>query len=491
MRHQVAFGFASLFPDELAIDLFAGGGGASKGIEWAIRRPVDMAINHDPIAVAMHLANHPRTRHFCKDIYEVAPRDACGSHKVGFLWASPDCTHHSQAKGGKPRNRGIRALAYVIVDWAREVRPRVIALENVKEFLKWGPLDDDGYPIKDREGEDFRAFVAALSDLGYQVEWRVLVAADYGAPTTRERIFMLARCDGEPIVWPTPTHGKGRREAWRPASAIIDWTLPARSIFGRRKPLAEATMHRIAVGLGRYVLHHAHPFIVPVTHQGGARVYDIRDPMRTVTAANRGDMALVQPVVANQEQVAAFITKHYSGVYGHGVTRPIGTVTCQDHHSLSTVRLAPVESKMAVKAPWVAKFYGTSTGSDATDPLPTVTASGWHLAEVSAFLVSYYGNGQPLDVTDPLDTVTTRDRFGLVMVRGVPHRIVDIQMRMLSPRELFDAQGFPHEYVIDIEHQGRWLTKTDQIDKAGNSVCPPVSHALVAANAGEQWAVAA
>jgi len=507
----------ALLPGEIVVDNFAGGGGASTGIEAAIGRPVDIAINHWPAAIAMHKANHPETKHFCENIWEVNPRDACAGRPVGLLWASPDCTQFSKAKGSQPRSKNIRCLAGVVINWAKAVRPRVILLENVEEFEDWGPLDDEGHPIKARMGDDFRAWLGELSALGYAIEFRTLVAADYGTPTTRKRLFLIARCDGQPIVWPSATHGNGRPLSWRPASEVIDWSLPCPSIFTRRKPLAEATMRRIATGIHRYVLGTANPFIVPLTHQGGVRVHDINDPMRTVTAAHRGELALAQPflvrhghystitgaglregcgagtfrgqqlssplatVCATNDKhiVCPVITKHYGGVVGHDVERTLGTVTARDHHALS--------------AAFLTKFYGTSTGSPAQLPLPTVTANGrggGHLAEVRAFLIKYYGadSGQQQQLFDPLHTVTTKARFGLVTILGEQYEIVDIGMRMLQPHELFAAQGFPHDYDIAPEHNGRPLTKTEQTALAGNSVCPQVAQALVSANVHQRMA---
>lgn len=534
-----------MFDGELVVDNFAGGGGASTGIEAAIGRPVDIAVNHSPEAIAMHRANHPRTKHYCEDIWEVDPREACGSRPVGLAWFSPDCTHFSRAKGGQPRSKEVRALAHVVIRWAKAVRPRTILLENVEEFQTWGPLDDKGFPIKAREGEDFRAWLGELDACGYDVSFRTLVAADYGAPTTRKRLFLVAQRRGSsPIVWPEPTHGRGRARPWRTAAEIIDWSLPCPSIFGRKKPLAEATQRRIAAGLRRFVLESAQPFIVPVTHQGGpGRVYSLQDPMKTVTAANRGEMALVTPYIApvthttsgdrvhsierplpvvttakggefvlvaptlvqtgygeregqrpralDIEQplgtvvsggkhalVAAWLTKHYGGVVGHEMERTLGTVTSRDHHSLTTAFLT--------------KFYGTSTaGAQLNLPLPTVTTGGGkgggHIGEVRAFLVKYYGSdGKPTSqqtLFEPMHTVTTKARFGLVTIAGQDYQIADIGMRMLSPRELFAAQGFPEDYQIEVEFNGKPLTKTAQIELAGNSVCPDAARALVESNA--------
>lgn len=495
-------------PGEIVVDLFAGGGGESEGIRGAIRRPVDIAVNHSRAAIAMHSANHPETRHYREDVWEVPPREACGSRPVALLWASPDCTHFSRAKGTAPKSRGTRALASVVIRWARDLpawqRPRVILLENVEEFQTWGPLGEDGQPIAARAGEDFRAWLGALADLGYRVEYRLLVAADYGAPTTRKRLFLVARCDGRPIVWPDPSHGSTTFNPWRPASDVIDWTLACPSIFERSRPLAEATLRRIAAGIRRFVIEAAEPFIIPVTHQGDARAHAIGEPVRTITAAHRGELALVAPSLiqtgygerpgqrpraldleqplgtvvacgAKHGLVAAFLSKHYGGVVGHGVQRPLGTVTTVDHHSLSTAFLT--------------KFYGTATGAPCSSPLPTVTSGGakggGHLAAVRAFLIKYYGAaaGQQQALSDPLHTVTTRARFGLVTVAGEQYRIADIGMRMLQPHELFAAQGFPSTYDITCESTaGRRLTKTEQITLAGNSVPPAVARALVRAN---------
>ena len=262
---------ASFDPNDLIVDSFAGGGGASTGIEAALGRSPDIAINHSPQAIAMHRANHPETRHLTEDVHDVDPREVCGSRSVGLAWFSPDCTHFSRAKGQKPVKKKIRALAWVVIRWAKRVQPRLIILENVEEFQTWGPLAKDGRPDPARAGETFRAWLAQLVDLGYTVEIRSLVAADYGTPTTRRRLFVIARRDGVQGIWPEPTHGDGRPESWRPASEIIDWSLPCPSIFDRRKPLAEATQRRIAEGIRRFVIEAAEPFIVPLTHQGGFR----------------------------------------------------------------------------------------------------------------------------------------------------------------------------------------------------------------------------
>lgn len=460
----------------LIVDNFAGGGGASTGIEAALGRPVDIAVDHSAAAVAVHEANHPATTHYHQDVWEVHPRLVCGRRPVELAWFSPDCTHFSRAKGGKPRSKRVRSLAWVVVRWASLVRPRVIILENVEEFETWGPLRDDGQPCPRRRGETFEEWKAQLELLGYRVEHRSLVAADYGAPTTRKRLFLVARCDGEDIVWPDPTHGEGRAQPWRTAAECIDWSIPVPSIFERRRPLADATLRRIAAGLQRYVVEAAEPFIVPVKSWGGGGngPRSLALPMRTITASKRGEHALVAPtliqtgygerkgqapraldlqaplgtVVASGQKhglVAAWLTKHYTGVVGQPLARALGTVTAKDHHALTTATIARHD----------------------------------HGDEVRAFLIKYYGSGLGQSLTRPLGTVTSRDRFGLVTVRGEQYRIVDIGMRMLQPRELFRAQGFPDDYEISPMLDGKLLTKTAQVALAGNSVCPPVATALV------------
>lgn len=280
----------------MIIDLFAGGGGASEGIRMALGRDPDVAINHDPEAVAMHTANHPGSVHYCGDVWDANPLQVTEGSPVELLWLSPDCTHFSKAKGAKPLSAKRRSLAGVAIEWARDVRPEVIALENVEEFTTWGPLGDDDRPIKERKGEDFRAWVEALRALGYSVDWRELRACDYGAPTSRKRLFVVARADGKPVRWPDATHGRGLRP-YRTAAECIDWSLPVPSIFERTKPLAEKTLARIARGVDRFVLKVPRPFVVPTAHAGDFRVHSIDDPLRTITASRRGDHALVVPTL--------------------------------------------------------------------------------------------------------------------------------------------------------------------------------------------------
>ena len=498
---------------ELVIDLFAGGGGASTGIEQAIGRAVDIAINHDPEAVSLHQANHPQTAHYVSDVFEVEPLAVTQGRPVALMWASPDCRHFSKAKGGKPVSKRVRGLAWVVVKWAKLVRPRVICLENVEEFQTWGPLLEDGRPCPERKGKTFARWVAQLRNLGYQVEWRELRACDYGAPTIRKRLFLVARCDGAPIVWPAATHAapdslavKSRKlKPWRTAAECIDWSIPAPSIFERARPLADATCRRIAKGIMRYVVDAAEPFIVPVTHQGGDRVEPVHEPFRTVTGAHRGEKALAvptiismgygerpgqQPRVPGIEQphstitaqgqhsalVTAFLAKHYTGVVGSDLADPMATVTSVDHHSLVAATMVTIDNQSS-----------TGGSSDIEAPLKTTTVENRH-ALVQAFLIAYYGVDQDPRLGDPMHTATTRDRFGLVTVRGEPYAIVDIGLRMLTPRELYLAQGFPVDYRIDRGADGRPLTKTAQVRMCGNSVCPPLARALVAVNYADQTA---
>ena len=439
----------------LVVDLFAGFGGASMGIEAALGRPVDIAVNHDPVAIACHEDNHADTLHLHSDVFEVDPLEVTRGRPVDVLWASPDCTHFSRAKGGKPRKKNIRALAWVVRDWARLTRPRRIFMENVAEFRGWGPLDDDGHPIKARAGETFDAFVAALTALGYRVEHRLLNAADYGAPTARTRLFLVAARDRGPIEWPEPTHGPGREHPHRTAAECIDWSIPCPSIFLTpeevkaqglrcRRPLAEKTMARIAEGVKRFVIEAGDPFIVRIDHQG--------------SGSKRG-------------LVAALLTKHYSGVVGHELTRPTGTVTATDHHALTVSHLS--------------KMRGTSIGSAMDAPVPTITGGGLHLAEVRAFFIKYYGTGGGSSLNEPLHTITGADRMGLVMVRGEAYQIVDIGMRMLAAHELLAAQfgRFAPSCSLD-----GVKTERDKVRLIGNSVCPVLAEALVGANVDTQEA---
>lgn len=640
---------------ELIIDSFAGGGGASEGIRRALGRCPDVAINHNADAIAMHAANHPETRHLTEDVFRVDPRKATAGKPVGLMWLSPDCRHFSRAKGGKPVKKEIRGLAWVAIKWAADVKPRVIVLENVREFEQWGPLvplwscacgwkgtegqtklarrgkracprceaTDLGetgqeVPDPDRKGVTFKQFVGRLKALSYKVEWKVLNASDFGAPTHRRRLFLIARRDGRPIVWPDETHGdpakigkdlfSAEMKPWRTAAECIDWSIPCPSIFSRKKPLAEKTLKRIAMGVKRYVLDNANPFLVdmqrenrsrgtdepmgtvttqdnrfnvvsPVlahlTHGGERRTHPTGEPMPTVTGANRGELGLIAPIVANlahgdakdgrdrglrageataplgtvhagggsyaliapclyprngeregqaprcgsvehplptvvqtangAQLVSAFLARHFGGSVGAPADAPAPTVT------------GGGQGKSAVVAAFVAKHYGGMVGVPADAPLPTttargtqnqlavanlvhlnhgektssgvdepartVTAGGTHAALVYSFLVKYFGTAIGVEVDAPLPTATGKHRFGLVAVTigGEPYVIVDIGMRMLRPRELARAQGFPESYVLT-------GSNTNQVERIGNSVCPDVACAIVRANCGDMAA---
>lgn len=445
---------------ELVVDNFAGGGGASTGIEIATGVSPDIAINHDPEAIRMHKANHPYTKHYCEDVWQVDPIKACKGHPVGLAWFSPDCKHFSKAKGGKPKDKFIRGLAWVACRWAGLVRPRVIMLENVEEFKTWGPLNRGHHPIKAKQGKTFEKFVQQLTNLGYEVQFRELVAADYGAPTMRKRFFMIARCDGKPIIWPKPTHGpadsaevkQGLLKPYVGAYTQLDFSLPCPSIFdtaeeikekyGIRavRPLAKKTMDRIGRGVKKFILDNPTPFIVE----------------------NKGQM----PILI---QYHSETTK--DEVRGQGIKAPIMTVDGSNRYGLV--------------AAFISKFYKSGTGQDMREPLHTITAGDGHFGEVRAFLTKYYGSGTGQDIKEPLDTITAQDRFGLVTIYGTEYQIVDIGLRMLEPKELYGCQGFPEDYIINHDYMGKIYPRSEQVRRCGNAVCPPLPAALVRANLPE------
>lgn len=520
--------------DEIVVDNFAGGGGASTGIEMALGRSPEIAINHDPDAISMHTVNHPETEHYCESVWDIVPRDVVAGRPVGLVWLSPDCKHFSKAKGSTPVSKKIRGLAWVTLRWAATVRPRVMMLENVEEFQTWGPLliDSEGNARPDpaKKGRTFNSFINALRRQGYKVEWRELRACDYGTPTIRKRLFLIARRDGAPIVWPKPTHGDpasaevkaGKLLPWPTAADIIDWSIPCPSIFltqeeakaqglNVKRPLAEATMRRIAKGVERFVIDAAEPFIVKCNHTSSKSTYDVfrgqglDEPLQTIT--QKLGYAIVQPLLApfitehanasHQRNmpadeplrticaevkgghfalVAPVIARQFGNSVGQSVEEPLGTVMAKaDKSQLVTSHLV--------------KLRGTCQhGQPVTEPMPTVTAGGLHIGEVRAFLLKYYGTDSAIPCSEPLHTVTTRDRFGLVTVRGEDYQIVDIGMRMLEPHELFAAQGFPADYVIDHDSTGKKFTKTAQVARCGNAVCPPLAAALVRANLPEMCA---
>lgn len=563
---------------KLVIDLFAGGGGASTGIEQAIGRHVDVAINHDADAIGMHEINHPQTRHYREDIRRVDPLAVTRGEAVGLLHASPDCTHHSQALGGQPRSQEIRSLAWMVHRWAGKTRPDVITLENVEQMLQWSPLvakrdpatgrvitldkiqGANGKPtyrvaapgevvprgnqflVPDptRKGHNWDHFVEGLRAMGYKVEWRVICNAKVGCRSTRTRLYMIARCDGLPIVWPELTHAKnptGKLKPYKQAAECIDWSIPGTSIFGRKKELAEATMRRIAYGMKRFVLESKDPFIVDgaartlvQTGYGEAegqapRAMDIQSAIGTMVAGGiKHAVASAYLVQAGHGEGSGDSKRRSYGV--NDVTGPVGTVTASGggqslatafmvqanggHNTVhardlrdgvSTITTSGSQQQLAVAHLTTLRKH--SIGRDARDPVPVVSAGGEHHALVqyelgkedeagalrcAAFLMRYHASGgQWADPRDPVTTITTHDRLALVTVwlKGEPWVIVDITLRMLTPRELYNAQDFPPDYVIDRTSSGKKLTKTAQVRMAGNSVSPLPMRLIVAANYSE------
>lgn len=539
--------------DGIIVDNFAGGGGASTGIEAALGCTIDVAINHDREAVAMHAANHPRTRHHCQSVWSIDPLDAVTidgvARPVRLAWFSPDCKHFSKAKGGKPVEKNIRDLAWVVHHWIDRLgpalRPAVIMLENVEEFRTWGPLAPDGRPCRERRGQTFDQWVRKLRRAGYKVEWRELRACDYGAPTSRKRLFLIARCDGRPIVWPKRTHApadhpdvlSGKLLPWRTAAECIDWKIPCPSIFTRKRPLKDATCRRIAAGTMRYVVNAARPFIVPVTHtSNGATAHSADDPLRTITTAKGGELAVVSPTLiqtgygerkgqtprvpgldkplgtvvaggAKHALVTAFLEKFSQNSRGRPADAPLDTVMAgAPRHGIIVAHMAqhnagngaapkPMTAPLStitgrgtqqqLVTSHMVKLRNNQSGQSVEEPIGTLTSGGGHYGEVRAFLVKYYGNEQDGHSLDsPIGTIPTRDRFGLVTVTidGELYAIADIGMRMLTPRELYNAQGFPPDYIIELAIEGRPLTKTAQVRMCGNSVSPVMSEALARAN---------
>ena len=605
--------------DEIVVDFFCGGGGAGTGLGMGLGRAVTVAKNHSAAAISMHTVNHPHAKHFTTDVFEGDPDTECGGRAVGWFHMSPDCTHHSQAAGGQPRKREIRNLSWIGLKWAGMKQPRVISLENVKQILQWGPLvakrcKSTGRVIKlggviaelgevvpvseqflvpdpKRRGQTWAVFVAELKRLGYVVEWRVIKACDFGAPTSRERLFMIARCDGQPIVWPEPTHAKNPakgQQKWRTAAECIDWRIPSKSIFGRKKDLAPSTLGRVTKGMRKFVLDAANPFIVPIANWSGESVQSTNEPLRTVTSYPKGGaFSVVSPVLVGAGGPV------YSGKQVT-VDQPVGTLMTQSHRDNAAAALVQLGNcdkpgsatrsadfalplgtimasggKYAVANAFMAQMNGgfnttaaksiedpmttvTNTGSqqqlvtanlvhlrgncdarDLNEPLHTISAGGTHhglmtaflerqfgasigqglgepaptitaggggkssLVElqlspeveagalrVAAFLISYYGTSDAGDIAAPAPTITTRDRLALVTVtiKGTPYVIVDICLRMLQPAELYKAQGFPADYIISHEANGKPFTKTQQVHMCGNSVSPPPMAALARAN---------
>jgi DNA (cytosine-5)-methyltransferase 1 len=583
---------------ELIVDLFAGGGGMSTAMREAFGREPDIAINHNEHAISIHRVNHPKTQHFISDVREVDPVLATGGQPVGLLHASPDCTHFSQARAGQSRDTKIRSLSWVVLKWAGRVKPRVVTLENVSQILQWSPLvakrdpktggvvkidgtvaepgeripRQEQFLVPDKRwlGRNWRFFVRALRRMGYKVEWRKLKACDYGAPTSRERLFLVARRDGRPIVWPAPTHGeprslpvrRGKLKPHRTAAECINWSIPCPSIFTRRKPLADATMRRIAKGIKRYVIDAPEPFIAPyygggkdraqnigeplrtqtacptsslvvptlapLTHQGTDRTCDIRQPIRTITGAHRGEYALItafleqaaggpnshpsrnrgadEPVStisttgSQQRLVIVHLTKFRGANKGDSLNAPMATITS----GAGAKRPAGAAHALGLVTAHLETFRRHAGGAAADEPLRSITAGGQHhgLVEctlspepnegalrVASFLLRYYSEGgQWGNLREPIDTITTRDRLALVTVtvHGTPYIIVDIGLRMLQPRELYLAQGFPADYTIEHGHDGRQFSKSIQVQMVGNSVSPCPAKALLVANFGQE-----
>ena len=420
-----------------------GGGGASVGIEMALGRPVDIAINHDEQAIRMHKTNHPQTLHLTEDIFKVDLEKYVNGKHVALMWASPDCTSHSKAKGGQPRKQGLRILPWAVYKHAKKILPDVIIMENVEEIQQWGPLDENGRPIPERKGEEYQKFIASMKSLGYDFDSRELVAADYGAPTTRKRWYAIFRRDGKHIIWPETTHSKdgSTGKKWLECGVYIDWTDLGKSIFDRPKPLAEATMKRIANGYIKYVVNNPHPYIV------------------------------------NNKEAVAFLIQYHGeqkdgDSRGQLLTEPIKTIDTSNRYGLVTA--------------FVTKFYKSGTGQGCDEPLHTITTSPGHFGLISAFLIKYYGNGCGQGLNSPLGTITTKDRFGLVNavteINGEQYILKDIFLRMLKPEELKLMQGFPSDYIIDRDYNWKKYPVCEQVKRIGNSVVPIMAEALVSAN---------
>ena len=434
----------------LSIDGFAGGGGASCGLKMA-GIDVTIAINHDPAAIRMHTVNHPKTLHLTEDIFQVdlskyIDPDDC----VDVMWASPDCTSHSKAKGGQPRELGLRILPWAVYRLCRQIKdvtgrlPSLLMMENVEEIQDWGPLDKQGHPIPKKKGTEYRRFIRTMKKLGFAFECRTLVAADYGAPTTRKRWYAVFRSDGKQIRWPEQTHSREvdlfGLKPWVPVSTCLDFSDLGTSIFERRRPLADATLRRIANGIRKFIIENDHPFYLP------------------------------------EEQALPFLIQYHSettdSVRGQTVEEPIKTLDTSNRYALVSV--------------FITKFYRTGTGQEVTEPLHTITTSPGHFGLVSVFLIKYYGTGNGQEVSEPLATITTKDRFGMVsavmLKDGEAYAIADIYMRMLKPEELKLAQGFPKDYIIDHDIDGNPYPISEQVAKIGNSVVPIMAAAICKAN---------
>lgn len=457
----------------------------------ALGRPVDIAINHDPQAIRMHKTNHPQTLHLTEDIFKVDLEKYVNGQHVSLMWASPDCTSHSKAKGGQPRKQGLRILPWAVYKHARKILPDVIIMENVEEIQQWGPLDENGRPIPERKGEEYQKFIVSMKSLGYDFDSREFVAADYGAPTTRKRWYAIFRRDGKPIVWPEPTHSKtgtDGKKKWVPVSSVLDFTDLGNSIFGRKKPLAENTMRRTARGLEKFVFNNPEPFIIQVNHSGdNFRGQNIHEPMPTIT--QKHGFGVVTPLLI---QYHSETTK--TCVRGQAVKDPLQTIDTSNRYGLVIAFLE--------------KFYKSGTGQILAEPIHTITTSPGHFGQVSVlaadwkelqaagideetarkatwvsqFIMEYYGCGIGQSLNDPLHTVVTKDRFALITVLGNEYAILDIFLRMLTPEELKLAQGFPPDYIIDRDYNWQKYPVCEQVKRIGNSVVPIMAEALVSAN---------
>ena len=576
------------FLEEIIVDNFAGGGGASTGIELAAVRPVDIAINHDPDAILLHKTNHPYTTHMQASVWDVDPVAVCGGRPVGLAWFSPDCKHFSKAKGAALVDKKIRGLAWIVLRWAGTVRPRVIMLENVEEFQTWGPVRK-GKPVKKKAGQTFRKFIRQLSDLGYDIEYRELVAADFGAPTTRKRFVLVARCDGKPIVWPQPTHGprdceavkSGKLLPWRSAAEIIDWTIPNYSIFASKqeikekygvnavRPLADNTLRRVIRGVDKFTIKSGKPFIVECNHGGDGHTRGVDEPVNTVTGKYTGGVA--EPVmipytlsntggsvgsdagspvhtirtaggqILSAANLIQYHTEQTEHVRASGMEIPINTVDASNRYGLTCASLVeyygngnPLDAgepmhtitahdREAVVSAHIQKQFGGVVGEKATEPLPTMTTAD-HNALCAAHVVKFKGQELGQYPADALNTITAQgleyaqcnavlakaggrdlghwpeirtllnrhcgytlaeDEVILLILGGWAYYIADITLRMLTPRELYNAMGFPSDYVIDRDYRGNVYGKAKQVARCGNAVCPPLAEAMVRANLPE------
>lgn len=420
----------------LIIDCFAGGGGASVGIEMALGRTADIAINHDPKAIVMHKTNHPQTLHLTEDIFTVDLQKYVGDQHVALMWASPDCRHFSKAGGKRPKSKSVRMLPWAVYKHAAAIKPDVIIMENVEEIQDWGPLDENGVPIPEKKGEEYHQFVNKMISLGYTFDSRELVAADYGAPTTRKRWYAIFRCDGKPIIWPMPTHspnGENSLKKWIPASSVINVQNYGKSIFERDKPLADKTLRRIARGMKKFVFETDKPFIVPAKNSGN-----------------------------NSALIGAFITKFYSCGTGQSLNEPLHTITTSAGH-FGEVSIKMITASNILKSN--------------IDEI-TKKKCSW----VSQFIIEYYGCSDAVNVNMPLPTIVTKDRFVLVSVQGNEYVITDICLRMLTPEELKLCQGFPSDYIINRDYNWNAYPKVEQVARIGNSVVPIMAKVLVEAN---------